>query len=165
MQLLALLDAKVVSLGAGPSPEIAFDERESRFVMGSTTLSRESTYYFDVLVRARLDTFHPEHDMSTFIANALANGVLRPYRNGSFQPGGIEVDRSQNVVDAKGRVHGNVWALGNIAEGANFYTYVLPRPMVNSRFIQDAGKCVLGILQIAAAKEMRSVQAANKLRA
>jgi uncharacterized NAD(P)/FAD-binding protein YdhS len=163
MQLLALMDAGIVTLGAGPAPDVQFDEAQSRFVMTSTTLAEPERQHFDVLVRARLDSFHPQNDTSAFIVNALANGVVRPYRNGDFQPGGIDVNRSQNIVDAQGRVHANVWALGNIAEGANFYTYVLPRPMVNSRFIQDAGRCVLGILQLAASRDVRHSQPAEQL--
>ena len=167
MQLLALLDAGIVALAPGPAPKVAFDRLEARFSIASTQLQQRSTQYFDVLVRAKVDSFYPEQDSSLFIANALANKVLRPYRNGSFHPGGIEVDRGQNVVDAEGRVRTNVWALGNLAEGANFYTYVLPRPMVNSRFIQDAGKCVIDMFRLATAKEeMRQGRAAaNKLSA
>jgi uncharacterized NAD(P)/FAD-binding protein YdhS len=164
-QLLALMDAGIVAMGPGPSPSVSFDDAESRYLLRSTALAQPAQMHFDVLVRAKLDSFYPEQALSPLIANALANGVVRPYYNGSFHPGGIEVDRSQNVVDAAGRVHGNVWALGNIAEGANFYTYVLPRPMVNSRFVQDAGKCVLGILQIAAAKDLRCVRMASRMTA
>lgn len=160
MQLLALMDAGVVTLAPGPAPKVTFDRNEARFSIASTQLQQRSTRYFDVLVRAKLDAFYPEQDSSPFIANALANKVMRPYRNGSFHPGGIEVDRAQNVVDAEGRVHANVWALGNLAEGANFYTYVLPRPMVNSRFIQDAGKCVIDMLRQTAAKDQRQIGAA-----
>jgi len=160
MQLLALLDAGIVTLAPGPAPKVWFDRNEARFSITSTHLQEHSTQQFDVLVRARLDSFYPEQDSSPFIANALANKVMRPYRNGNFHPGGIEVDRAQNVVDAEGRVRTNVWALGNLVEGANFYTYVLPRPMVNSRFIQDAGKCVIDMFRLAAAKEKRQVRAA-----
>ncbi len=162
MQLLALLDAGIVTLAPGPAPVLGFNPTEARFLVMSTQLEQPTTHYFDVLVRAKLDAFYPEQDSSPFIANALANKVIRPYRNGSFHPGGIEVDRAQNVVDAEGRTRTNVWALGNLAEGANFYTYVLPRPMVNSRFIQDAGKCVIDMLRLAEAKGKRQLRPAAK---
>lgn len=54
-----------------------------------------------------------------------------------------------------------LWALGNIVEGANFYTYVLPRPGVNSRAIRDAGKCVLELFE---QLETHEVVAASKVK-
>lgn len=152
MQLRALLDAGVVSMGPGPAPEVSFDQSEARFSMASTQLHAQARVDFDVFIKARIDAFLPEQDASAFFTNALANGSLRPYRNGGFHPGGIDVDRNQNIIDGQGRVHRNVWALGTLAEGANFYTFVLPRPCVNSRFIQDAGKCVKSILSAIEAK-------------
>src|SRR5439155_790822 len=75
------------------------------------------------------------------IRNMLRRGTLRPHMNGGFHPGGIDADASQNVIGAAGQVHRNLWALGILAEGANFCTYVLPRALVNSRFIQFSGCC------------------------
>ena len=68
--------------------------------------------------------------------------------NGEFHPGGIDIDASQNVIDASGRVHLNLWALGIVVEGANYCTYVLPRALVNSRFIQFSGRCVLNMFAL-----------------
>ena len=86
MQLLALLDAGIVTLAPGPAPVLGFNPTEARFLVMSTQLEQPTTHYFDVLVRAKLDAFYPEQDSSPFIANALANKVIRPYRNGGFHP-------------------------------------------------------------------------------
>lgn len=165
MQLAALIEAGVVSLGPGPSPVVTYDAQVHRFKMDSSSLAKSASCHFDVLVRAKIDAFYPEQDASAFFTNALASGVLRPYRNGDLHPGGIDIDHAQNIVDGKGRVHRNVWALGTLAEGPNFYTYVLPRPMVNSRFIQDAGTCILSIVRAIQAKSDQSEQSLGQRRA
>ncbi|KGY07586.1 hypothetical protein [Vibrio sinaloensis] len=47
-----------------------------------------------------------------------------------------------NVINATGDVHQNMWALGMPTEGSKFYTFIVPRPGVNSTAIVDAGKAV-----------------------
>ncbi len=149
MELLALLDAGVVSLGPGPNPDLSLDTARAHFILRSTQLAKPVEEYMDVIVRARIDcTVYPEKQESALIRNMLRRGALRPYRNGGFHPGGIDVDASQNVINASGRVHSNIWALGIIVEGVNWCTYVLPRAQVNSRFIQFSGRCALKIFAL-----------------
>jgi hypothetical protein len=144
MELLALVDAGIATFGPGPNPELAFDPADASFVLRSTRLERPAGRQFDVLVRARIDcAVYPERQDSTLIRNLMRRGTARPFLNGNFHPGGIDVDTSQNVIGASGRIHPNIWALGIITEGANFCTYVLPRALVNSRFIQFSGRCAL----------------------
>jgi hypothetical protein len=145
MELLALLEAGIVRLGPGSNPILSFSEQDSKFFLRSTKLGPPVVNFFDVLIRAKLDSFYPAEDRSKLIQNLLKGGMVKPYKNGVFHPGGIAVDKSQNVVDIDGNVRKNIWALGIPVEGPNFYTYVLPRPLVNSRALQDAGRCVLAM--------------------
>jgi uncharacterized NAD(P)/FAD-binding protein YdhS len=132
---------------------VSFDEAEARFVLRSTRLDRSVERHLDVVVRARIDcTVYPEKQGSALIRNMLRRGTLRPYMNGGFHPGGIDVDASQNVIAAAGHVHRNLWALGILVEGANFCTYVLPRALVNSRFIQFSGRCALNMFALIEAR-------------
>lgn len=54
--------------------------------------------------------------------------------NEGYHPGGLDIDQCQHPINRMGEAQTAFWVLGNPAEGANFYTYVLPRPLVNSRF-------------------------------
>ena len=154
MELLALLEADVVSLGPGPSPDLSFDPANAQFVLRSTRLVKPVDRYVDVIVRARIDcAVYPEKQYSPLIRNMLRKGTIRSYTNGSFVPGGIDVDASQNVISASGQVHSNLWALGIIVEGANWCTYVLPRALVNSRFLQFSGHCALEIFALLDAQQ------------
>jgi uncharacterized NAD(P)/FAD-binding protein YdhS len=156
MQLLALLDAGIASFGPGPNPELSFDGENARFALRSTRLAKSNERHVDVVVRARIDcTVYPEKQKSPLIRNMLRSGALRPYTNGSFVPGGIDVDDSQNVISASGEAHANLWALGIIVEGPNWCTYVLPRALVNSRFLQFSGRCALKIFALLDARHAR----------
>ena len=72
----------------------------------------------------------------------LEAGHVRPFFNGNFQPGGIEIDRDFNWVSKQGQVIDNAWALGIPTEGIKFYTFVVPRSGVNSTALVDAGRAV-----------------------
>jgi hypothetical protein len=149
IELLALIDAGIAAFGPGPNPDVSFDKARARFVLRSTRLDRPVEHYADVLIRARIDcSVHPEKQDVPLIRNMLRRGTLRPHMNGGFHPGGIDADASQNVISATGQVHRNLWALGILVEGPNFCTYVLPRALVNSRFIQFSGRCALNMFAL-----------------
>ena len=146
MELLALSEAGLIEFGMGPNPAIGYDSAAHRYTLASTAFAEAHAASFDVFVRAKIDVFEPEQSTSALIEDLLASGLAAPFRNGDFKPSGLAVSPAANLIDAAGRVVDNVWALGNIAEGPTFYTYVLPRPQVNSRAIQDAGKVALAML-------------------
>lgn len=147
MELLALFEAGLLSFGPGPNAQLDLDETRACFVLHSTRLTEPASRTFDVLVRARTDcAVELGGQTSPFLRNLLDGGMIRPFKNGAFLPGGLDVDSSQNVVDAHGQVQKRVWALGIPAEGPNFCTYVLPRVQVNSRFLQFSGRCAVSIL-------------------
>lgn len=141
-QLLALMQAGVLSMAPGPNPDLALDSAHSSFALLSRFASETSIVRADVLVRARIDASIPTLDASRLISNLLRRGYVKPFLNGTYAAGGIAVDRDFHPITTFARPLNRIWALGNIVEGANFYTYVLPRPEVNSRFLRDADQCV-----------------------
>lgn len=146
MELLALIDAGIVRF-FGPSPKLSFDEEHAQFTLTSTSFAEKATENFDVLIRAKVDLFTPERSNSRLVRSLLESGLAVPYKNGDFKPSGIAIDKKVNVIDRDGASVQNLWALGYIAEGAVFYTYVLPRPFANSRSLQDAGKIVISMFE------------------
>jgi len=146
MELLALMEAGIVEI-FGPRPKIAFDEKASRFTLTSTHLPTPRTEHFDVLLRAKVELFRPETSTLPLFQNMIRSGMVAPYANGGFRPGGVQIDEACNIVTRDGRPLKNFWALGYVVEGPHFYTYVLPRPYANSRGLQDAGKSVLAMMR------------------
>ncbi|CAF1401213.1 unnamed protein product [Didymodactylos carnosus] len=145
-ELLALVRAGIVHLAYIPDPQVICTKTTASFMVQSKDMNHQ--IFADVLIKGMVEPFYPERDDSLLIKNMLQNRLIRPFRNGNFHPGGIDIDKYHNVVDGNGASIRNLWALGNIAEGPNFYTYVLPRPLANSQAVQDAGKCVSNMLSL-----------------
>ena len=144
-QLLALLEAGVLKVSAGPNPALRIDEDRSQFALHTRLGSKTHVAYVDALVIARLDHFSPETDDSVFIANLLKRGTVRPYYNGAFHPGGVDIDAACHPISRAGRVHPNLWALGCLAEGPLYFTNALPRPHTHARPVLDADRCIRGL--------------------
>ncbi|MFP1908982.1 FAD/NAD(P)-binding protein [Lonsdalea quercina] len=146
-ELLALMEAGVVNVAGGPASTLMLNAHSGCFEINSTFADTNSRTEFDVLVKAKIDSFSALHDDSPFIHNLITQGIIRPFINQGYHPGGIDIDRNQHPISSKGEAQKSLWALGVLAEGPNFYTYVLPRPQVNSRALQDAGRCVIEMYQ------------------
>jgi uncharacterized NAD(P)/FAD-binding protein YdhS len=158
-QLAALIEAGVVFVGGAPGARLRPNDAEARFEIVSSFAGRPDVAVepADVLVKARIDHFWPEESESPLMQALLARGLVRPYRNGDYHPGGIDVDRNYHPVDASGVARNRIFALGILAEGPNFYTYVLPRPGVNSRFLRDSDRCVAQMLSAVRASETATI--------
>jgi len=141
-ELLALLDAGVIDIVSGPNSVVEVDEDEATYVLSTKFANGTERRPVDVLVVARLDAFFPETDQSLLIRNVLKRGLVRPYYNGMFHPGGIDIDAANQPRNIHGEPARNIWALGYPVEGCHYYTHALPRPMLRSRQVLEADRCV-----------------------
>ncbi|SEO47714.1 FAD-NAD(P)-binding [Duganella sp. CF517] len=141
-ELLALLDAGVIDIVSGPNSVVETDEDDSTYVLSTKFAAATERRPIDALVVARLDAFFPETDESLLIRNVLKRGLVRPYYNGVFHPGGIDIDEAGQPLNIDGEPARNIWALGYPVEGCHYYTHALPRPMLRSRQVLDADRCV-----------------------
>jgi uncharacterized NAD(P)/FAD-binding protein YdhS len=146
IELLALMEAGIVEFGIGPAPKVGYDPEKGKFTLTSSKFSEPVTEYFDVMVRAKIDMFEPERSTSPLVRNMLKSGLAVPYQNGPFKAGGLNVNERGYIINSQGQVLENLCAQGNVVEGSNFYTFVLPRPNVNSRSIYDAGVASMTVL-------------------
>lgn len=160
-QLLALMDAGVVRSDFGPGASSLLDENTGHFIVRSHWSGEVE--HADVLIRGRASLPGPLEDKSPLMRKMLQRGIVRPFMNGKFHPGGITIDRSMNVVGQEGIVQKTLWALGTLVEGCKFYTFVLPRPGANSTSMVDAGRAVGCMMQAIAEREAGpAVQAAEE---
>ncbi|WP_035794149.1 FAD/NAD(P)-binding protein [Kitasatospora mediocidica] len=141
-ELLALIAAGVVDLAGGPGCRLTTDPQAARFAIASDFAGGTTVRHVDALVIARLDLFHPESDSSPLAANLLARGLVRPFANGPYKPGGLDVDDEGRLLTKAGTALPNAYAVGYPVEGPRYYTYYLPRAGMRSRFTDDAEACV-----------------------
>ncbi|MGI5192311.1 FAD/NAD(P)-binding protein [Streptomyces sp. CA-288835] len=142
-ELLALMNAGLVDLAGGPGCRVVPDPETARFAIRTDfTGAGPTTRYADTLVAARLDLFHPRTDGSPLTARLLERGLIRSYRNGSYEPGGIDITSTSRVISRTGTPLAGVWALGYLVEGPRYYTYYLPRAGQKSRFTDEAKAAV-----------------------
>jgi hypothetical protein len=158
-QLLALMDAGIVRADFGPGARCELDDESGSFVVDGYWEGDSARA--NVLVRGRASLPGPLEDKSPLMRQLVAHGIVKPFMNGQFHPGGITVDRNMNVVASDGSSQTTLWALGTLVEGCKFYTFVLPRPGANSTTMVDAGRAV-GRMMDAIAERNLSLQAAQE---
>lgn len=140
-EMLALMGNGVLSADWGPE---TFCERSPDTGL-MRVMSRkwpEQTTDIHVLIKARVSMHSPQDDASPLLQRLLKAGHVRPFYNGAFHPGGLEINCDFNLVSEQGKIVDNAWALGVPTEGIKFYTFVVPRPGVNSTALVDAGRAV-----------------------
>jgi hypothetical protein len=150
-ELLALMAAGVLAVGAGPNPVLRIDEERSQFALHTRYLNGAAIRHLDALVVARLDAYSPATDDSVLSINLLRRGLVRPFYNGSFHPGGIDIDGANHPLDRAGAANPRLWVLGFPVEGPHYYTHALPRPHTHARAVLDAERCVVALFGAIAA--------------
>ncbi len=140
-EMLALVDSGILSIDMGPSPNVALNLETAQVTIQSSVWP-EYEKIADVLVHAQISMHSPKDDGTELWQQLLSKGYARLYFNGNYHPGGIDVSHNMQVINKDGATHTNMWALGVPTEGNKFYTFIVPRPGVNSTAIVDAGKAV-----------------------
>jgi hypothetical protein len=143
VEYLALHDAGLIDIGGGPGAQVVMDAEHSQFRIDTHYPQHTEQRYADALVIARLDSYSPLSDGAALTKNLLARGLIQPYRNGDYHPGGLHIDVDLHPVGLQGTPEQRLWAIGYPVEGQHFYTHALPRPGIASRQTQDAQRCVL----------------------
>ncbi|MFJ6786920.1 FAD/NAD(P)-binding protein [Streptomyces angustmyceticus] len=143
-QLLALMDEGLVEV-AGPATEFGQDEGTGRFTVRSPQVEG-SLRYADVLIDARIPTPDLPRDISPLTRQLLAEGLIREFVNENpvtgeaFETGGLDIARgSFRVIDANGRLHPGLYALGVPTEHVRWFTQIgNGRPGLETDFVKVA---------------------------
>jgi len=153
-QALALMRAGILEADFGVGARCSLNVERGKFQIESVVYTKQNKVReADVLVVSRIQANMPLADKSPLMRSLLARGFVRPFRNGEYHPGGIDVTRDFRVVTRSGEAARGMWALGTVAEGPQYYTYILARPGVNAKMVSDAGHCVKACLTAMASSE------------
>jgi FAD-NAD(P)-binding len=137
-EMIALQSAGVLKMDLGPQPQWRFDEDRDRFVIEG----RFETLEVDIMIRSRIAMPPPQESSNLLVRQLIQDGIAQPFMNGQFQPNGLDVSRDLNLINPIKGIHPNFWVLGTPIEGPKFYTFILPRPFVNSTALVDADRVV-----------------------
>lgn len=141
-ELLALLESGVVELGGGPGATVTCDKESSRYLVCCAFKEENYKKHMDVVITARLDGYSPLSDSSDLSNNLIKSGIITPYYNDGYHPGGLAIDKGLHPINSYGDANRNMWAIGFPIEGAHYYTHALPRPHMQSRQFEEADLCV-----------------------
>jgi uncharacterized NAD(P)/FAD-binding protein YdhS len=147
-EMLALMQAGVLEADWGPGAACERSASSRGLLQVASAKWPEHKADVHALIKARVSMPSPKDDASPLMRGLLYAGYVRPFHNGNFHPGGIEINRDFNWVSRRGQAVGNAWALGIPTEGIKFYTFVVPRSGVNSTALVDAGRAVSKMLSL-----------------
>ncbi|VVD77064.1 hypothetical protein PCA20602_00913 [Pandoraea capi] len=143
---LALFDAGVLQVAGGSKTRIEMAD-DWTFRVRVDQASYEESTAVDVVIAARTDRYSPLTDDSPLATHLLARGVIRPFMNGAYHAGGIDITQDMRVMDRYGNPQRGLWATGFVVEGAHYYTNVLPRSGILSRQTVDADTIVRALCE------------------
>lgn len=139
-QLLALMDAGVLRMPFGPSPELVA-EADGRIRVRSTNLDRPSEAVVDRLIRAHVDQPSITRSTSALLTNLVSRGRARPLTFGTTPVGSIDMSEDFHPVNVNGEAEQRLWVFGVLTEGARYFTLYIPSPKSRVRAFIDAGVC------------------------
>jgi uncharacterized NAD(P)/FAD-binding protein YdhS len=144
-QLLALIDAGIVSVPFGPLPAIQLAEATG-FVLRSKHLERPHAERVDWLIHGHLENPLLCRSASNLLTNLWQGGRLQPLTYGETEVASVDLNEEFHPINLWGRPTQRIWLLGSLAEGVRYFTHYVPSPKSRLRAFLDAQKCVESIM-------------------
>jgi uncharacterized NAD(P)/FAD-binding protein YdhS len=144
-ELLALLDAGVVRIPFGPSPDVS-TVSDGRIAIRSTQLDRRHAATMTAVVRGHLDLPSLQHSASPLLKRLYSKGRLTQLHYGDTPVGSVAINEDFHPYDMEGRLQEHLSLLGVLTEGVRYFTHYLPSPRSRLRAVLDAQACIEAIM-------------------
>jgi uncharacterized NAD(P)/FAD-binding protein YdhS len=144
-QFLALIDAGIVRLEAGPAPSVELSDTGA-VVIRSGELKEPTVIAADRFVRGTLEDPALSRSVSPVLASLYTQGRLRPLPWTAETGSGVHLTPELNPVNRVGEAEPTLWVMGSLTEGARYYTGYIPSPRDMSAS-RDAARCVQAMLK------------------
>ncbi len=144
-QLLALMQAGVLSLPFGPSPELQPGEG-GRIEVRSTRLDQPFELEVDRLIRAHMDQPSISRSTNPLFTSLVRRGRARPLDFDGTPVGSIDLTEDFHPLDVTGRPGEHLWVFGVLSEGVRYFTLYIPSPKSRVRAFIDAEFCARQVL-------------------
>jgi uncharacterized NAD(P)/FAD-binding protein YdhS len=143
-QMLALMDAGIVRVPFGPSPEVTADGLGA--VIRSTALEQERSERVALVVRGHLDLPSLARSASPLLSRLYRLGRLTQLQYGQTAVGSVAISETFHPFDVEGRLQEHISVLGVLTEGVRYFTHYLPSPKSRLRAVLDAQACVQAVI-------------------
>jgi uncharacterized NAD(P)/FAD-binding protein YdhS len=145
-QLLALLDAGIISYPYGPDPTVQVYS-DGRGDLEATHLANRARERVAAVICGFLADPNIDRTASQLLASLRQHGRLTPMRIQGSAVGSVQLTRDSHPVAADGTVQHHLWLFGAVTEGARYFTNVIPSPGSRVGPFQQAARLSQAILQ------------------
>jgi uncharacterized NAD(P)/FAD-binding protein YdhS len=142
-ELLALMDAGIVTIPFGRRPSCRYSESDGTWQVSSTRLEQPHVEHVDAIIAGHLGLPDVANTTSPLLRSLTEAGRTRSYCHGASC--GIAVDEQQHPVGRGDTVSKTLWVLGPLTEGARYFTNYLPSPKSRFKAFEEAEQCVQSI--------------------
>lgn len=144
-QMLALMDAGILHVPFGPSPEV-IPSGDGRSTVRSTQLARMHASTALLVIRGHIEMPSLARSVSPLLSRLYTKGRLSQLTYGETPVGSVAIDEEFHPYDAEGRLQPHLSLLGVLTEGVRYFTHYLPSPQSRIRAVLDAQSCVEAIV-------------------
>jgi hypothetical protein len=160
-QVLALMDAGLVSAPFGPAPALGPGEGAAPDLGGlidgvpaaggaapapirisSSLLGESLSAEVDLVIRGHLEEPRIDGSASMLLSRLYDEGRISQFRYGSVTVGSVDLTPDSHPIDINGRVQERIWMFGVLTEGVRHFTHYIPSPKSRIRAFEDIGACV-----------------------
>ena len=126
-QLLALIDADVVTVPFGPLPAISW--RTNQGLRAAVEAPRTAACRAGGLAHpwAPRESDHLPIDLDP-AASLWQEGRLKPLSYGETAVGSVALNEEFHPIDARGQAAERIWLFGSLTEGVRYFTHYVPSP-------------------------------------
>lgn len=142
-QLLALMDAEIVRMPFGPSPEVVADGEG--VIVTSRRLDRPHAERADRMIAAHLDQPTVHDSASPLLRQLFADGRVRQFQVDGQELGSLDLSADFHPLRADGEPEERLWVFGALSEGVRYYTAYIPSPVSRVRAFLDAEVCAAAV--------------------
>jgi len=144
-QLLALIDADVVTVPLGPLPMIS-PVANRGFTLRSRRFEQPHLEQVDWLIHGHLENPTICRSSSTLLQRLWHDGRIKPLSYGDTDVGSIALNEAFHPIDAREQAAPRLWVFGSLTEGVRYFTHYVPSPKSRLRAFLDAERCVEEIM-------------------
>ena len=144
-QLLALIDADIVTVPFGPSPSVT-PGGSAGFLLDSRHFEHPHSEQVDWLIHGHLENPTVSRSSSCLLTNLWHDGRLQPLCYDGTDVGSVALDEEFHPIDAQGLPAHRIWLFGSLTEGVRYFTHYVPSPKSRLRAFLDAQHCVEEIM-------------------